>query len=1111
MMSNTKRSAREIFNACRQAKTPHEQAAIINLNCGEDELLRERVIKLLLAREQTADNLLQQAVNEHSRERGVTDPEDALLCNFDITGFILNGISAPSSDTMDISDHPMVGPYKLLEEIGHGGMGMVYMAQQVEPVRRKVALKIIKPGMDSRHILARFEAERQALALMDHPNIAKVLDGGTTESRRPYFVMELVHGTPITTFSAEINLSTRQRLELFIDVCRAIQHAHLKGVIHRDLKPSNVLVTMNDDKPLAKVIDFGVAKALSSTLTEKTLFTAYGQMIGTPLYMSPEQAQYNAKDVDVRSDIFSLGVVLYELLTGTTPFDKKTLKESGLDEMRRLIREVDPPSPSIRVCTLKTEQVSRLSGKRQIDSRKFSQSLKGELDWIVMKALEKDRERRYESANALAADIQRYLRDEPVEACPPSMTYRLKKYARKHKGLIGTAVLLIVMLVASTTVSGVFAYWANEARIASQKSEQNSRDAQAEAETEKENAVAARQQSEENFSAALAAIDKLLEHASSPELRQIPQSQPIRQNMMEDVLKFYESAAPSIGMSQQLRHRAARTWMELGNLMKDLGKTQGALQASVNSMEQINSLIKDYPDNASYRHTRMDCAIAKGYAHHWLGTREYEASQREFERVRKEIKELRQARKQGRFSDITERSLILKEFHSLTAAGFVACVERREDDHASFVRQAYAIAEKHALEGVNRATIENRMAQVTISENPVAAEKHFKRSIAEWILINDKQPTRHNRSQLAGALGDASRCLQSRDRALAYQYAVQAAELSERNYSDFPSVDFYGTHMWRMVMLMLLLNDQATEPEALQEFDRFNKHLSRIPTVRHHYKSRIATQFRMGNYSQVLTDMRNAAIARPEWRDSIGWISISEIEKCPDKEFREGVLSLAEDVVDAAPELTELRVHRAELQLAMGHSDKALEDFKIIAGQDVSQYYPAYKTALIALSQNEVQLYQEVCEKMLDASFSSLENANAHKTHFTSWTCALAPHAIDDYEQVIKLARHAVEKDPGSKQYLYGLGAVLLRAGKYDEAKVQLEKALEAAEKASTSHSYTQYFLAMTEHYLGHQESAQKHLKSANKSAETELAASPVWNRKLTLVLLRKEAESLIH
>jgi serine/threonine protein kinase/tetratricopeptide (TPR) repeat protein len=339
-----------------------------------------------------------------------------------------------------------VGPYKLLEQIGEGGFGVVFLAEQIRPVRRQVALKVLKPGMDTRQVVARFEAERQALAIMDHPNIARVLDGGATASGRPYFVMELVKGVPITDFCDQNRLTPRQRLGLFVDVCRAVQHAHQKGIIHRDLKPSNVLVSRHDATPVVKVIDFGVAKALGQELTDKTLFTGFAQMVGTPLYMSPEQAGLSDLDVDTRSDVYALGVLLYELLTGTTPFSRERFLRAGYDEIRRIIREEDPPKPSTRL-SASTESLPMISAQRQTEPARLPKLVRGELDWVVMKALEKDRTRRYETAAGFAADVQRYLADEPVLACPPSAGYRLRKFARRNRGPVLAAALVLLALV----------------------------------------------------------------------------------------------------------------------------------------------------------------------------------------------------------------------------------------------------------------------------------------------------------------------------------------------------------------------------------------------------------------------------------------------------------------------------------------------------------------------------------------------------------------------------------------------------------------------------------------------------------------------------------------
>ncbi len=492
------RRVKALFNAALDLPDPAERPAFLERECRDDRELRARLEELLAAYDQPASALERPLVEDPGEtsafeEQPAVTGEGPAAVPGETAGFRL---ASPPPDSLIGSI--IAGRYKLRQEIGEGGMGSVYLADQTQPVKRHVALKLIKPGMDSRTVLARFESERQALALMDHPNIARVLDAGATESGRPFFVMELVKGVPLTDYCDQHRLGLPERLALFRQICSAVQHAHQKGIIHRDLKPTNILVESHDGHPVPKVIDFGLAKATSGLqLSEHSLFTAFGTVAGTPLYMAPEQASFNALDVDTRADIYALGVILYELLTGSTPIQRETFKQAALDEILRVIREVEPPTPSSRIST--SEALPAIAATRQFEPSRLGRFVRGDLDWIVMKALAKERQRRYESAIALAQDVERFTNHEPVSAGPPTAGYRLRKFVRRNRPQVVAAALVLLALVAGIvgTTLGLLEARRQE-RIAVAESQEKEKARQAEA-LQRRNAEEQRRQAEKRL------------------------------------------------------------------------------------------------------------------------------------------------------------------------------------------------------------------------------------------------------------------------------------------------------------------------------------------------------------------------------------------------------------------------------------------------------------------------------------------------------------------------------------------------------------------------------------------------------------------------------------
>jgi serine/threonine protein kinase/tetratricopeptide (TPR) repeat protein len=576
-----------IFMCALEIEGQPERATYLDQACANDPALRRRIDKLLRA---------------HDKAGGVLDsPPDALPGN---TGDYQPATEGPGT---------VIGCYKLLQQIGEGGFGIVYMAEQDKPVHRRVALKIIKPGMDSAQVIARFEAERQALALMDHQNIARVFDAGTTRSGRPFFVMELVHGVPVTKYCDDNHLGMRERLELFVPICQAIQHAHQKGIIHRDVKPTNVMVTLYDGKPVPKVIDFGVAKAIEQRLTERTMFTQYGQIIGTFEYMSPEQAEMSGLGVDTRSDVYSLGVLLYELLAGSTPLSRERLRNAALSDMLRIIKEEEPQKPSTRLST--TEKLATIAAQRNTEPARLRRMVQGELDWIVMKCLEKDRTRRYETANALARDVQRFLGEEPVEACPPSATYRLRKIARKHRALLGIAAAFALLLVGGAIVSAWLAVRAHQAERRAQDALTSEALERQEAQIQRDRALQAEEHAQqrleesrrahakarERFQMARGAVDEFLTKVSdSPEMK-ARGFETLRTKLLETASRFYEKFVQDAADYPEVQAERGRGYSRLARTYWQTGRTEQAQKAYLESIAIQRKLSDASPAEPNYQ------------------------------------------------------------------------------------------------------------------------------------------------------------------------------------------------------------------------------------------------------------------------------------------------------------------------------------------------------------------------------------------------------------------------------------------------------------------------------------------------------------------------------
>ncbi len=768
---------REIFNAAVEGHPPGEWEAYLDEACGDDAELRRQAALLLKAHE--AGGSLSTSAPDTTTS---TEPAHG----------------APGVE-VDEGVGTVIGPYKLLQSIGEGGMGTVFMAEQMHPVRRRVALKLIRSGHDSRRVVARFEAERQALALMDHPNIARVFDAGTTDTGRPYFVMELVKGIPITRYCDEHQLTIRQRLELFVPVCQAVQHAHQKGIIHRDLKPSNILIAPYDGVPVPKVIDFGVAKAAGPRLTEQTLFTEFGAIVGTPDYMSPEQAELNQLDIDTRSDVYSLGVLLYELLTGSTPLTRRRLEQAALLEVLRRVREEEPPRPSVRLGT--TEELPSIAASRGVEPRRIGMLVRGELDWIVMKALEKDRRRRYETASGFAADVRRHLDDEPVQACPPSAGYRLKKLARRHRAALATAAIVVAALVAGTAVSA----WQAVRAIESER-----------------RAEAAQATAEQRSSLARRAVDEMYTKVAQDWLGSKGDLTELQREFLEKALAFYEEFAREQADDPEAQFEAARAAGRVGDIRSSLGLSAKAIESYRQAADACRRLAVAFPERPEYRQYLALYLRHIGLVHLETGrARDAESAYRESLALMEPLVEA-----PGAPQDRADLAHVLGQF-----GGLLSETGRAEEGVMASLRGIALLSDlvtespEEAGYQYDLAQAENNLAGIYLDvlDRKMDAESLYRHSLETFQRLADARPADpRRRYELARAhhnlAGYFKMSSQPAEAVAEYQRALPIEDALAKEFTDRPSY---------LLLLAASLQRLGENLATLERFDEAERNLRR--------------------------------------------------------------------------------------------------------------------------------------------------------------------------------------------------------------------------------------------------------------------------------------------
>jgi serine/threonine protein kinase/Flp pilus assembly protein TadD len=975
----------------------------------------------------------------------------------------------------------VIGPYKLIQQIGEGGMGTVWMAQQTAPVKRLVAVKLIKAGMDSKQVIARFEAERQALALMEHANIARVLDAGTTPAGRPYFVMDLVRGGPITKYCDDHHLSPRQRLELFIPVCQALQHAHQKGIIHRDLKPSNVLVALYDGKPVPKIIDFGVAKAAGQTLTEKTLVTSFGAMVGTLEYMSPEQAEINQLDIDTRSDIYSLGVLLYELLTGTTPFTRKELEKGGMLEMLRVIREQEPSKPSTRLST--AEGLPTLAANRGTEPAKLMKLVRGELDWIVMKALDKDRNRRYEAANALAGDLQRYLADEPVHACPPSAAYRLRKFARRNKAALA---MVSVVAAAALLVVGSLGWVARDRKA---REHEVARDR-----------VAREQEIAQDQATRQAVIAERVTLALE-EARKRQQEGRWREAL--DAAKRADALTAAGGVDDETHRRVREVLGDMQMLanLEEVRARSTINEAGFDLKEEDGGTVR------AFREYGIDIdALDRDEAARRIRDKSIRYELAVFldswSHVRRRL-ENRGAKRAG------------KDWKELLEVARAADPDPWRDQFRNAVlnNDRKALVELAASAPISSLPVEtvDRLGDALMSKETIEEAADFLKKGQRlhpqdyWINVN-----------LANCLLEMGP--QHRDDAIRYYTAAVAlrpeATLSYSNLANAlatqgkldEAIDCYRKAIeispkrsWLHVRLAISLSRQG-KPDEAAAVSREAGCLQLDEAVA---ACREAVRLRpddpMAHFNL------GAALGKQGKLDEAIAAYQEALRRKPDLMAKKIVNNLARDFVACPdPKARDPKQAAELLRQVMAQYPTFAQDLdpELLAG-----YAPMFLLA------DDTDAYRQQCARALDEVG---DTAEARTAYLVARTCALAPDAVTDPAKLVEMAERAVQFRP-EPHYLHTLGLAYYRAGQFDKAIELLHRSMKGNWRA---HAANWLVLAMAHQRLGHAEEARKWFDKAvqwldktdpGPFSNTAVALQSLHQHdSLACMVLRREAEALL-